>query len=47
MSVRKRRWTTSKGETKEAWLVDYFDQQGDRIIEIFERKKDADARHDR
>ena len=26
MSVRKRAWTTSKGEHKEAWVVDYVDQ---------------------
>ena len=32
MSVRKRVWTTRKGETKEAWIVDYVDQQGDRHI---------------
>jgi integrase len=43
MSVRKRVWTTSKGETKEAWIVDYVDQQGHRHIQTFERKKDADA----
>ena len=43
MSVRKRTWRTSKGEAKEAWIVDYVDQQGDRHIETFERKKDADA----
>lgn len=46
MSVRKRAWTTRKGEAKEAWIVDYVDQEGDRHIETFERKKDADARHD-
>jgi integrase len=45
MSVRKRAWTTRRGEAKEAWIVDYTDQQGDRHIETFERKKDADARH--
>jgi integrase len=45
MSVRKRKWVTSKGEAKEAWIVDYADQDGDRHIETFERKKDADARH--
>jgi integrase len=45
MSVRKRTWTTRKGEAKEAWIVDYFDQDGDRHIETFGRKKDADARH--
>jgi integrase len=26
MSVRKRTWTTAKGEKKEAWIVDYVDQ---------------------
>jgi integrase len=45
MSVRKRAWTTRNGEPREAWIVDYFDQDGDRHIETFERKKDADARH--
>jgi integrase len=45
MSVRKRKWVTSKGETKEAWIVDYFDQHGTRHIQTFERKKDADAYH--
>jgi integrase len=46
MSVRKRKWVTSKGEPKEAWIVDYTDGQGNRHIETFERKKDADAFHD-
>ena len=44
MSVRKRTWTTRKGETKEAWIVDYADQDGDRHIETFKLKKEADAR---
>jgi integrase len=43
MSVRKRKWTTRSGEAKEAWIVDYFDQEGARHIKTFERKKDADA----
>lgn len=43
MSVRKRTWTTRKGETKEAWIVDYA-VNGERHIETFQRKKDADAR---
>lgn len=43
MSVRKRTWTTRKGETKEAWIVDYS-VNGSRHIETFQRKKDADAR---
>jgi integrase len=45
MSVRKRAWTTRRGEQKEAWIVDYFDGDGDRHIETYQRKKDADARH--
>ena len=43
MSVRKREWTTRKGEQREAWIVDYA-VNGSRHIETFERKKDADAR---
>ena len=45
MAVRKRTWTTAKGEQREAWIVDYRDKQGDRHIETFTRKKDADAKH--
>jgi integrase len=43
MSVRKRAWVTSQGESREAWIVDYTDQQGGRHIRTFDRKKDADA----
>jgi integrase len=43
MSVRKREWTTSTGETKSAWIVAYTDQDGQRHIETFKRKKEADA----
>jgi integrase len=43
MSIRKREWTTSKGERREAWVADYSDGQGDRHIATFERKKDAEA----
>jgi integrase len=42
MSVRKRRWKTGNGEVKEAWVVDYADQHGDRHLATFERKKEAD-----
>jgi integrase len=45
MSVRKRTWTTTTGEQKEAWVVDYTDQNGQRHIKTFDRKKDADAHH--
>jgi integrase len=44
MSVRKRKWTTG-AEAKEAWVVDYVDQQGRRHIQTFDRKKDADDYH--
>ena len=42
MSVRKRAWITSKGEHKEAWVVDYVDQVGKRRMKTFARKKAAD-----
>src|SRR5262245_49176701 len=45
MSVRKRKWTTRLGEAREAWVVDYTDQDGQRHIETFDKKKDADAYH--
>ena len=45
MSVRKRSWTTPKGERRESWVVDYVDQGGKRHIETFARKGDATARH--
>src|SRR5262245_39341333 len=43
MSVRKRTWTTSKGEEREAWIVDYVDQTGERRLKTFATKKAADA----
>jgi integrase len=43
MAVRKREWTTRKGEHKEAWVADYVDGTGKRHIKTFELKKDADA----
>jgi integrase len=44
MSVRKRSWQHN-GVNKDAWVVDYFDQDGDRHLKTFARKKDADAFH--
>lgn len=41
MAIRKRAWTTSKGEAKEAWVVDYKDQHGVRRLKTFSKKKDA------
>ena len=43
MSVRKRKWTTRKGEEREAWLVDYTDQQGARRFKNFKRQDAAKA----
>jgi len=43
MSVRKRKWKTSKGVEKEAWVVDYTDGQGDRRLKAFKKKKEAVA----
>jgi integrase len=42
MSVRKRAWITSKGVEKEAWVVDYVDQAGERHLKTFSKKKAAD-----
>ena len=42
MSVRKRTWITSKGEHKEAWVVDYEDQTPKRRLKTFAKKKAAD-----
>ncbi len=41
-SIRKRNWT-SGGMKREAWVVDYFDQNGKRHLKTFRRKKDGDA----
>src|SRR5690606_34951845 len=40
MSVRKRTWTTGKGE-KSAWVVDYVDTKGKRRLKSFKLKKEA------
>ncbi|MBA3447973.1 MAG: site-specific integrase [Pseudaminobacter sp.] len=42
MSVRKRTWTTAKGEEKSAWIVDYVDGKGVRRLKSFKLKKQAD-----
>ena len=46
MSVRKRKWTTRYGAPRTAWVVDYTDRDGSRCLETFDKKKNADARHD-
>jgi integrase len=45
MSVRKRTWKSPNGEMREAWVVDYVDQHGDRHLKTFAKKRDADAHH--
>ena len=45
MSVRKRVWKSPTGEPREAWVVDYVDQHGDRHLKTFAKKRDADAHH--
>lgn len=43
MSIRKRRWRTSKGEQREAWQLDYVDQHGVRQRKSFDTKAEAVA----
>lgn len=49
MSIRKRKWTTEKGDIREAYVVQYSTAETDsrgkrkRHIKTFERKKDAEA----
>lgn len=43
MSVRRRTWTTPRGEAKSGWQADYVDAKGKRRRKMFDRKKDADA----
>ena len=42
-SVRKRAWTTSKGERRTAWTVDFSDAAGARSRRQFTTKREADA----
>jgi len=42
-TIRKRTWTTSKGERKEAWRVRYVDQHGATRTRQFDLRRDADA----
>ena len=45
MSVRKRQWQAANGETKTAWVCDFFDGNGKRRNETFATKGQAVARH--
>jgi integrase len=42
-TIRKRTWTTRKGEEATAWVADYFDQHGKRHRQQFATKRAADA----
>jgi integrase len=44
MAIRKRTWTTAKGEQREAWIVDYRDKAGTRCLETFNTKRSATER---
>ncbi|MEM6900160.1 MAG: tyrosine-type recombinase/integrase [Pseudomonadota bacterium] len=46
-AIRKREWTSPKGQKKTAWLVDYKDQNGRRRAKQFPTKKEAEAYGDR
>ena len=42
-TIRKRAWTTARGEEREAWLADFRDAGGKRRYRQFSTKKAADA----
>ena len=42
MAIRKRKWTTSDGDAREAWVFDYVDQAGKRRLKTFDRRRDAE-----
>jgi integrase len=42
-TIRKYRWATARGEPREAWQVDFRDQDGRRRHKQFRLKEDADA----
>jgi integrase len=44
MGVRKRKWTTRKGEQRETWILSYTGPDRRRHIETFRLKHAADAR---
>jgi integrase len=45
VSVRRRTWTNRDGSRGEAWVVNYTDRAGARLLKSFKRKRDADAYH--
>lgn len=47
MSIRKRTWTTTKGEQREAWVVNYTDTRGRRRLKTYKLYKRAKAFSDK
>lgn len=43
-TITKRKWKTSKGVEREAWVLAYTDAGGKRHKEQYEKKRDAEAR---
>lgn len=43
MPVKKRTWTNNQGEKKEAWVVRYTDQDGNRRLKTFKTKNEGRA----
>jgi integrase len=43
MSIRKREWSNKSG-AHSAWILTYFDQDGKKRQETFDRERDAKAR---
>lgn len=42
-TIRKRNWTTGKGEKRTAWTVDFADNAGQRQRKQFRTRREADA----
>jgi integrase len=42
MSIRKRTWVSAKKGKRDAWVVDYTDQDGRRRLRTFQRKSEAE-----
>ncbi len=42
-AVRKRNWTTPKGEPRTAWIVDFIDASGSRGRRLLKTKREADS----
>jgi len=40
-TIKRRSWTTSKGEPREAWVVRYADQDGVWRLKTFEKQREA------